>query len=102
MPGARPADVQVAARRRQRREDRHERVDRRRVATDHQAEADLEAPDPARDAGIDVLGIPWREVLVPPDVVVEVRVAAVDDGVARLEVPEELGDLASSVAAPGP
>ena len=67
--------------------------DRIGVAADHQAVADLEAPDPARGPGIDVADPLGLELVVPPDVVVEVRVAAVDDRVARLEVLEQLGDL---------
>ena len=68
-------------------------VDRLGVATDHQAVADLEAPDPAGRPGIDVADALGLERGVTADVVVEVRVAAVDDRVARLEVLEQLVDL---------
>src|SRR6478752_9471463 len=93
VAGARTADVEVAAGRGERGEDRDERLDRVGVATDHQAVADLEAPDPTRCAGIDVLDAVCLQVFLPPDVVVDVRVATVDDRVARLEVLEQLGDL---------
>src|SRR4029453_11627918 len=55
--------------------------------------ADLEAPDPARRPGIDVVDALLLQRRVPADIVVEVGVAAVDDRVARLEVLEELLDL---------
>src|SRR6476620_6349357 len=55
MACAGTADMQVTARWRQGGKDRDERIDRVGVATDHQAIADLEAPDPARCAGIDIV-----------------------------------------------
>ena len=93
VPGARTADVEVAALRGERREHRHQRIDGRVVAADHQAVADLEPPDPARRPGVDVVDALVLERGVAADVVVEVGVAAVDDRVAGLEVLEQLLDL---------
>ncbi len=93
MAGSRAADVEVAARRGERREDRLERLDRVLLAADHEAVADLEAPDPAARAGIDVVDALRGEVTLAALVVVEVRVAAVDDRVAGLEVLHQLLDL---------
>ena len=70
-----------------------QRADRLGLAADHQAVADLEAPDPARRPGVDVADALGRQLAVPADVVVEVGVAAVDDRVAGFEVLEQLGDL---------
>ena len=53
VAGARRADVRVAVLGRERLEDRLEALDGLVVAADHQAEADLEAPDAAGDAGVD-------------------------------------------------
>jgi len=61
MARAGPADVEVTTRRPERHEDRLERLHGRLVATDHQAIPDLEAPDPARGAGVDVLDALLRE-----------------------------------------
>ena len=74
-------------------EDRLERLHGLAVAADHQAVADLEAPDAAARAGVDVADLLRSELDVAALVVVEVRVAAVDDRVARLEVLEQLCDL---------
>ena len=93
VAGAGRAGVEVAVDRRERAEDRLERLDRLAVAADHQAEAVREPPDAAGHAGVDVVDAVLRELGVAPDVVVEVRVAAVDDRVAGLEVLEQLGDL---------
>src|SRR3954447_1230644 len=93
VPGARSADVEIPAGRCERGEDGDQRVDRGGVAADHQAIADLEPPDPARRARVDIADALLLEHGVTPDVVVEVRVAAVDDRVTRLEVLEELVDL---------
>src|SRR5437870_634120 len=93
MPGAGAADMQVAVLRRERQEDRLEALHRLRVAADHQAEAVGEAPDPSRHASIDVFDALLLQLGMAPLVVVEVRVAAVDDRVAGLEVLEQLLDL---------
>ena len=93
VPGARSADVEVAALRSERVEDRLQRLHGRVLAADHQGVAHLEAPDPAAGAGIHVADALLRERLLAPDVVVEVRVAAVDDRVAGLQVLQELLDL---------
>src|SRR5206468_2620022 len=65
----------------------------------HQAEADLEPPDPAGDADVDEVDALLLRGRVAADRVPEVRVAAVDDDVARLDDLEQLlerllGDLA--------
>ena len=85
------------------REDRFEPVERRLVAADHLAIAALDAPDAAGGADIHV-GQPLRlQGGGPADVVLEHRVAAVDDRVAGLEQAGEfvdaiLGDLARPAA----
>src|SRR5690349_20703453 len=89
---ARTARVQVAVLRGERAEDRLERRDGLAVAPDHQAEPDLESPDAAADAGVDVADATRGQLGVAPDVVMEVRVAAVDDRVAGLEVLDQLRD----------
>src|SRR5207248_4948469 len=52
------------------------------LSADHQAVAFVQTPDAAARAGIDVVNLLQRQRSSPPDVVVEIRVAAVDDGVA--------------------
>ena len=61
------------------------------VAADHHAVAALEAPDAAADADVDVVDLPLAELARAAEVVDVVRVAAVDDRVALLEVRRELG-----------
>ena len=75
----------VADARRERREDRIEVLHDRRFAADHQAVAALQAPDAAAGADVDVVDAPLGELAGAADVVVVVRVAAVDDDVAALE-----------------
>ena len=65
------------------------------LAADHQAVAALEAPDAAARAHVDVVEALRREALGARDVVLVVRVAAVDDGVARREQRLELVDGSS-------
>jgi hypothetical protein len=71
-------------------EDGLEPLDRLLVATDHQAEADLEAPDAARHSGVDEVDSLRAGVPVPALRVAEVRVAAVDDRVALVGEAEQL------------
>jgi len=93
MTGTRAAHVQVAAVRRERLEDRLERLDRLPLAADHQAIADLETPDPAARPGVHVVDALCGEVALAALIVMEVRIAAVDDRVAGLEMLEEVLDL---------
>ena len=79
VASARRADVQVAVRRSERPEDGLERLHRIGVATDHQAEA----------VGQALFG----DLVVSSSRVVEVRVSAVDDRVARLQELHQLVDL---------
>jgi hypothetical protein len=99
VPGPGRADVGVAGLRRQRREDRLERLHRLGVPADHQAEADLEPPDAAGDARVDEMDARVLGLDIPALRVAEVRVAAVDDDVALLAdlqqvLEDRLGDLA--------
>src|SRR5262249_38022012 len=71
----------LAAPGRQRAEDRVEPLDRLALAADHQAVAALEAPDAAAGAHVDVVDAAPGELAGAGDVVVVVRVAAVDQGV---------------------
>ena len=92
------ADVRVAVRRRERGEDRLQPLDRLGVAADHRAEADLQAPDAAGDAGVDEVEPLRLRGRVATLRVAEVRVAAVDDRVARVRERQQLlegvlGDL---------
>src|SRR3978361_2303076 len=85
--------------RRERREHRLAPLHGLRVAADHQAEADLEAPDAAGDAGVDEVDPELCRLRAPSLRVAEVRVAAVDDRVALLGELQQglenaLGDLA--------
>src|SRR5262249_61868722 len=69
----------------QRSEDRVEALPPRRLAADHETEAALEPPDPAARAHVHVVEAARAELVGAPDVVVVVRVAAVDDHVVALE-----------------
>src|SRR4051812_33021962 len=93
VAGARAADVEVAAFGREAREDGLEALHRLGLPADHEAGADLEAPDPARHARVDVVDPLLLQDGVAPHVVVEVGVTAVDDRVAGLEMAEQLLDL---------
>ena len=73
-------------------EDRIEAIDRFLVASDHQAVAAIEAPHAAAGAAIDIVNALGLECFGPPDVVLVEGVAAVDDGVARIEEVGELRD----------
>ena len=66
----------------QRPEERRQPLDDVRTAADHQAVAALGAPDAAGRADVDVVDALRRERSRPAHVVLEVRVAAVDDHVA--------------------
>src|SRR5579864_8553410 len=61
-------------------------------ATDHHAIAALDAPDAARGADVEVVDSAVLEDFGAADIVFEVRIAAVDDGVARLHEGRELHD----------
>jgi hypothetical protein len=85
VAGAGRADVGVAV---LGREALDERLDDRvalRVAADHHAVTLLQPPDAARDAGVHVVDALLHRLGGAALRVVEVRVAAVDDGVAVLE-----------------
>src|SRR5262249_56408900 len=79
--GPRRAGVRVAGVGGGRLEDRPQALHGVGAAADHQAEADLEPPDAARDAGIDEVKAALLRLRVPPLRVAEVAVAAVDDRV---------------------
>ena len=98
VAGAGRADVRVPVFRRERGEDRLEPLHRLVVAADHQAEADLQTPDPAGDPGVDEVDPTVLRLDVAPLGVTEVRVAPVDDRVALVGDLEQLverglGDL---------
>ena len=88
------ADVIVAVGRRERFEDRFVAPENFQVAADHQAVAELEAPDAAAGAGIDEMQLLRGEHGGAADVVVKVGIAAVDDRVAGLEQLRQLVDRA--------
>ena len=71
--------------RRDRGEDGREPLDDVGLAADHQAEAACEAPHAAARSDVDVVDAVLRELGGVADVLDVVRVAAVDDRVARLE-----------------
>ena len=71
---------------RQRGEDRIEMRDDCRLAADHLAEAALESPDPAARPDVDVVDAALAERGAAPDVVGEMRVAAVDQDVVSLNM----------------
>ena len=90
---------------RQRLEDRLEPRELIRRRADHQAVAALEPPHAAAGADVDVGDALGGQLLRAADVVLEVGVAAVDDGVALAEAGAELahrllGDLAGRHHAP--
>ncbi len=90
VSGAGRADVRVAVLGRERREDRLEPLHRVVLAADHETEADLEAPDPAGDAGVDEVQSLLLRFAITALRVAEVRVAAVDDRVALVGELQEL------------
>ena len=84
MPwGARRAAVQIAGRGREGLKEGLQRLNNRRLATDHQTETALESPDAAACAHVDEMHLRPGEMMCPGDTVVVVRIAAVDDGVPR-------------------
>ena len=89
---ARPGRASGGARRagRERREERIETAHDVRFAADHQAVAALETPHAAARAAVDVVKTMGRQSLRPVHVVPIVRVAAVDDHVARRQDRDEL------------
>ena len=89
-PAPDATDVRIAGLRRKGLEDRLEPLHRLVVAADHQAEADLETPDPAGDAGVDEVDAAVLRLDIAPLRVAEVRVAAVDDRVALVGDLEQL------------
>jgi hypothetical protein len=92
VPGARPAHVRVAVRRRERRQCRLERPHRLLLAAGHQAVADLEPPDAAGDADVDEVDPALGGGGEAPLRVAEVGVAAVDDRVAGSGELEQLAE----------
>src|SRR5204863_9561688 len=71
---------------RERPEDRHEARGGMLRTANHQAVAALRAPDAATRADIEIVDATGRERRRAADVVFEMAVAAVDDGVALLQV----------------
>ena len=92
VPGARVAEVAPAVRRGEHVEDRGEPVDRLLVAADHHAVADVEPPDAAGRPDVDVVDPALVQGGGAAHVVVPLRVAAVDDRVARLQQRRERVD----------
>src|SRR4029450_13402053 len=90
VPGAGRANVEVAPLRRERLEDRLEAPDRLVLAAGHERESLPQAPDPAGDADIEEEEAALLRLRRPALRVAEVRVAAVDDRIARLQRPEQL------------
>ena len=101
VPGARRAAVDVAALRRQRQEDRLERRrpprGRRRPSCRSRS---VRPQTPPRDARVDEVDAALREQRVAPLGVLEVGVAAVDDGVARARAARRTPPCVASVASP--
>src|SRR4029079_4925312 len=81
----------LALPRRQGAEDRIEALEHRWFACEHQAVAALAAPDAAAGAHVDEMDAVLGEVAGAGNVVVVVRVAAVDDGIACREERHPLG-----------
>src|SRR5262249_6264058 len=71
-------------------EDRVKPFDRLFVATEHHAITALDAPDSATGAHVEVVDPSGLERLGPANVILEVRVAAVDDRIARFHEPAKL------------
>ncbi len=99
MASAHRPEVPIAILGRQRLKGRLQALHHLGVAADHQAEADLEAPDTARRALVDIGDAVGPQLLGAALVVVEVGVASVDDRVARRKQRHQgldhiLGDLA--------
>ena len=92
--------LDLAAAWRERLEDRIEALDDLVLAADHEAVAALEAVHAAAGAGVDVVDVLRGERLRAADVVLEERVAAVDDRVARLELLVERRRRSISVGPP--
>jgi hypothetical protein len=61
-------------------------------ATNHQAVPAFETPHSAARADVNIVDAVCRELLSAPDVVHVIRVAAIDQNVARLELGEEIGN----------
>jgi hypothetical protein len=55
------------------------------VAADHQTVALLDSPNPAARSDVDVVDVPWLQLLGAANVAVIVGVATVDNRVARIE-----------------
>ena len=89
-PGA--AAVHVAILWRKRDKDWLERLHRCVVAADHHAVAVLQAPHAARGSGVDEVNAVTGKLLVSADGVVEVGVAAINDGVALGEEGDQFVD----------
>ena len=90
VPRAGIAEMPPAVGRRQHVEDRCEALHRLLVAADHHAVADLQAPHTAGRTDVDVVDPALGERRGAADIVVPVRVAAVDDRVALVE---QVGEL---------
>src|SRR5436309_1477039 len=73
------------------REERVEMLDDLVLSTDHQAVAALESPNAAARANVNVVDVLSLELGGAPDIIAIVRVAAIDDDVARSEVWDNVG-----------
>ncbi len=72
--------------------DRIEALDDIAVAADHQAISALEPPDAAARPRVDVVDVLRAQLRGAPHIVLEVGVAAIDQGVTRLQEAAELAD----------
>src|ERR1700722_20420570 len=77
---------------RERAEDRIEPLDDRGLSADHVAIASLQTPHAAADADIDVMQAFLPQRAGTAQIVMVVGVAAVDDGVPRLQQRRQLGE----------
>ena len=84
---------------RQRGEDGIEMFDDVLLAANHHAVSALKSPDAAAGAHVDVMDTLRREFLRAPNVVDVIRIAAVDEDVACLQMGQQIGDRLSTTAA---
>ena len=82
----------IAAPGRQRREDRIETLHDIGLAANHHAIAALEPPHPAAGADVDKMKVPGFQFLRPANIVNVIRVAAIDQDVAAIEMRQQVGD----------
>ncbi len=73
-------------------EDRIQVLDSSGGAADHQTVAPFQTPDTAAGAHVDILNALGRELLTAADVIDVIRIAAVDQNVAGLQVGRDLGN----------